>query len=530
MVAARENNGCLEKEVADEEREARVMTAIERTIYRRMKRSYTTKELIEAYTPTDEERRFVNTMTRTTQHQLNLMLWLKLFPCLGYFPALDEIPAPLVTHLRQILDLPAEVVPGYDHDRTLYRHHQLVREYYQIVPYGKDARRVALRTLLHAIRAMDNPADLINAALDELIKQRYELPAFSTLDRLVGRVRTLVYGHLFRLVNSRMTPEIQHRLEQLLEVQAPLARSAFSQLKLVAQSPTLAHLKLWQDRLTWLLELGEMEPLLTDIPPAIVKHFAAEARALDTSELHDYMPAKRLTLVAYLIQQAQMRTRDDLIEMFLKRMATIRVRAKEALQQARDAQLKMTGHLVETLTDLMETAVEDQEQDDATVGKHLREILVKRGGQEHLLQQCQEVAASLSDEHQPLMWRFYKSHRRALFQLARSLPISSTTQDQTLITAWTSFLLKRIVVASFCPTHSISLLLQRFGSVWCASNAKKAPNSPVVIWKCVFLRRLPTNSKREIWLLRDQNNLPIIARSWSPGKPVNPRWRSIVRR
>ena len=35
------------------------MTAIDRTIYRRMKRSYTTKELIEAYTPTEEERRFV---------------------------------------------------------------------------------------------------------------------------------------------------------------------------------------------------------------------------------------------------------------------------------------------------------------------------------------------------------------------------------------------------------------------------------------------------------------------------------------
>jgi hypothetical protein len=34
------------------------MTSIDRTIYRRMKRSYTTKELIEAYIPTEEERRF----------------------------------------------------------------------------------------------------------------------------------------------------------------------------------------------------------------------------------------------------------------------------------------------------------------------------------------------------------------------------------------------------------------------------------------------------------------------------------------
>src|SRR6266705_4498565 len=141
-----------------------VMTSIDRTIYRRMKRSYTTKELIEAYTPTEEERRFVSTMTRTVQNQLNLMLWIKLFPCLGYFPALSEIPAPLVDHIRKALDLAVDVAPLYDLDRTLYRHHQLVREYYQIVPYGKEARRVALRTILRAIRTMDNPADLINAA------------------------------------------------------------------------------------------------------------------------------------------------------------------------------------------------------------------------------------------------------------------------------------------------------------------------------------------------------------------------------
>ena len=341
----------------------------------------------------------------------------------------------LVAHIRKGLDLAADVVPGYDHDRTLYRHHQLVREYYQIVPYGKDARRVALRTLLRAIRTMDNPADLINAVLEELIKQRYELPAFSTLDRLVGRVRALVYGRIYRAVKSRMTPEVQHGLEKLFEVQTSLHRSAFSQLKQVPQSPTLAHLKAWQDRLTWLMELGSMEPLLKDIPPAIVKHFAAEAHALDASELQDYTLAKRLTLVACLIKQTQMSTQDDLIEMFLKRMSTIQVRAKEALQQARDAQQKTTAQLVETLTDLVETAVEDKEQDDATAGKHLREILVKRGGQEHLLEQCQQVAASLSDEYQPLMWQFYKSHRKALFQLVRSLPISSTTQDQSLIKA-----------------------------------------------------------------------------------------------
>ena len=56
------------------------MTSIDRTIYRRVKRSYTTKELIEAYTPTEEERHYVETTARSPQHRLNLMLWIKLFP------------------------------------------------------------------------------------------------------------------------------------------------------------------------------------------------------------------------------------------------------------------------------------------------------------------------------------------------------------------------------------------------------------------------------------------------------------------
>jgi hypothetical protein len=83
--------------------------------------------------------------------------------------------------------LPEELVPAYDNSRTLYRHHQVVREYYQILPYSKDARRAAIRTILRAVRTMYNPADIMNAAIDELVKQRYEMPAFSTLDGCVAR-------------------------------------------------------------------------------------------------------------------------------------------------------------------------------------------------------------------------------------------------------------------------------------------------------------------------------------------------------
>ena len=68
-----------------------------------------------------------------------------------------------------------------------------------------------------------------------------------------------------------------------------------------------------------------------------------------------------------------------------------------------------------------------------------------------MLQQCQEVAASLSDEYHPLMWQFYKSHRRAVFELARSLSIRSTTQDQSLVHALTLILSQENRRSLFLP-------------------------------------------------------------------------------
>jgi hypothetical protein len=41
---------------------------------------------------------------------------------------------------------------------------------------------------------MDHPADLINVALEVLVKERLEIPAFSTLDRIVGHVRAQING------------------------------------------------------------------------------------------------------------------------------------------------------------------------------------------------------------------------------------------------------------------------------------------------------------------------------------------------
>ena len=50
--------------------------------------------------------------------------------------------------------------------------------------------QVAGQAIRAAAQAKDNPADLINVALEELVRARLELPTYGTLDDLAARIRT----------------------------------------------------------------------------------------------------------------------------------------------------------------------------------------------------------------------------------------------------------------------------------------------------------------------------------------------------
>src|SRR5205085_5218955 len=102
-------------------------------------------------------------------------------------------------------------------DRTLYRHQTAVRAYLQVLVFGEVARATVSARVRTAATVLDNPADLINVAIEELVRLRYELPAFSTLDRLVEQVRTEVNQALFTQVAALLTAEDTARMQALLD-------------------------------------------------------------------------------------------------------------------------------------------------------------------------------------------------------------------------------------------------------------------------------------------------------------------------
>ena len=406
------------------------MTAVERTAYPRFKSHLSAQELTHLYTPTLEEVKFVESQTRSKSGALRMMVLLKSFQRLGYFPHSKFVPVSVINHLRSDLKLNSWVsaIPTLP---TRYRYQQAIREYLGVKPYGREAQKLAAGVIATAAEVKDYPADLINVAIEALIKERYELPAFSTLDRLAGNIRSIINTRLVHRVAGGLTLTEQAYLDGLLSPAASDSQATLNLLKSPAKSASLSHLQQLQSKFDRLMSFGDAKRLLSPIAPAKIKAFAQQAKVLDSRELQDVKLSKRRTLLLCLLYQAQVKARYALVETFLKRMQKLHTQAKNRLVELREKHRAQTETLLSVFAEIVRAS--DENQDHAAFGAQVKTLLAAHGGTTAILEQYEEIAAYDGDNHLPLLWRFYIPHRKALFSLVRSLDIRSTTQDQSVM-------------------------------------------------------------------------------------------------
>jgi hypothetical protein len=262
-----------------------------------------------------------------------------------------------------------------------------------VTPFNQKGKNLITQIILESAYRMDNPADLINVAIEELVKEHYELPGFNTLERLVNHLRNEVNQKIFSQVISQLSPEYIERLKDLLENYASVERSPYNDLKKLPKQSTRNHLNDLIVHLIWLETLGEISPYLQGLARTKIKHFTSEAKALSASEMKEMNLPKRLTLLLCLIYSAQVQTRDYLVEMFLKQMKKIHNRGIEELDTLKKKQQEKTERLVSVLTNVLQ--VFQEEATDYNSLENLKEIFEETGGVAQLLTECEEVNASM---------------------------------------------------------------------------------------------------------------------------------------
>ncbi|MGH9152297.1 MAG: Tn3 family transposase [Acidimicrobiales bacterium] len=424
------------------------MASIERTAYPRFRKVVSARELFEAFTPTPEEIAWATEATRTEANLLALVALLKAFQRLGYFPRLPEVPSPVVAHVRRRLGLGDEVLADADSARTLERYRALIREKVGVTYDPEAARKLAEDAITSAAQTKDNPADLINVALEELVKARYELPGYTTLDEMAGRLRAAVNSRFFVAIEARVGPPAKAVLLGMLHVDASTRRSRFDELK-PARRPSLSRLKEHVEHLRALDATGDTAAWLSGVPPAKAAHFAGEARVLDASDLRKVGESKRVALLACLLHQARIRARDELAEMLCRRMAALHKRGREELAAIRERHRAETerlwGVFGQILAGAREATGAGPEDDDGggeltasaleRAGGLMLGPLAAAGGVAKVSAEHAEISAHHGNNYMPLLARHFRSHRSALFDLVEALDLESTSADRSVLAA-----------------------------------------------------------------------------------------------
>ena len=456
------------------------MTSIDRTAYPGFARMVSARELADGFTPAEDEFAWAQEKTTTDQHLLALVVWLKCYQRLRYFPPLDKVPDSVVGHVRGLLGLPEKVAAEVDTSRTAKRHREFVRGRLGVKYESAQVRGIAEAAIRAAAQTKDNPADLINVALEELVRKGRELPGYTTLDKMVAEIRTEVNGKVFTQVASRITSAQRARLAEVLRVDPSNRRSEFDRLKTPAKAATIGKLKLRLAHLAELDALGPTEAWLQGVPPGKISHFAGEAKVTDAADFNKIGEDKRFTLLASLIHVLRTSARDEVTEMFCKRMAVIHKKGRARLEALREEHRVESERLLEVFGEVLAAAreatepdqdipeppagpcagdedgvlgaeaapasddvgeadagdpVDEQEEMARRAGALVLKALAEGSGLEQLSAAHEAVAALHGNNYLPLLEAYYRSHRPVLFTLVDAIELKATSTERAVLDA-----------------------------------------------------------------------------------------------
>jgi len=382
--------------------------------YPRLKHSVSERELQEFYGPSVDELVIASKAARGVEHKICFLILLKTFQRLGYFVQLRDIPKPIVEYISLLFGVHYDAIEweAYDHSGTRRRHIALIREHLNVRPFDQYAQQIAEATARSVAETREDLDDLVNATIEELVRQCYELPGFRTLLDTARRIRAETNRSYYNAVWNALGEQRRQLIDDLLSTDGTSHRSLWQNLKLDPGAPTLKEFHLLIERLKWLKSLRLHEAsLLASIPSIKVRRFAQEAASLNAARMSEMEVEKCSTLVVALVQRQIARCLDDLGEMIIRRMRKTHTRARQALSDYLWQHQPDTDRLIGLLYELLQTWQQTSELQarvsafDQLIGNQIESLMLA----------CQAHAAHSNRNYLPFLWQFYQDHRQILF-------------------------------------------------------------------------------------------------------------------
>lgn len=408
------------------------MTLIHETAYPRLKADPTPHDLQNVYTLTAEEITFIDQIAKRPAARTVAFLYLKLFQRLGYFVKINDIP----TLIRQYIvtqagyQRPPKLEELKQFDKSSSRNKLIadLRRFLNVRPL--DAQGQAWLSNV-AETAADNRhvvADIINVMLEELVHHRYELPAFSTLDRLAVQAREKIHETHYESISNQLDSQVKTLIDSLFKVGAGETSSAWNLLRREPKKPTNKETRYYLQHIRRLQLLVDQLPR-PDIPVPKLKQYRYIARSMDASEMAELKPQKRYALAVIYIRSQFAKTLDDAADLLLRMLNKLDNQARTKLLEYQQDHIQQTDRLVEQLKEMLlayRIDGDDHQRIEAISSSLITDV-------DDLLTICDEHMAYAGRNHLPFLVQPYKALRAQLLNCIEIINPQSTSEDDTLV-------------------------------------------------------------------------------------------------
>lgn len=408
------------------------MVSIQDTVYPYLKNNIDKQVLKEIYTPTKKEMSFVYNNTRKGIIRFCFVVRLKTFQKLGYFVNIEKTPKKIIQHIGKHLGI--DSIPdlsSYDKSRIRINHMDKIRSYLKIKASGKKSNQIMIQTIINAAQSREDLADIINAAIEELIQQRQELPAFSTLLKAAyeGRasVNTAYYTKIYNILNDN----IRKNIDSLFFVDEDDSFSLWQRIKEEPKNVTVTHLREWVKHYEWLSTYSVPSKILTALPEVKINQLASEARSLNSARMMELKDKKRYAIAAVFIAKQMGMVIDSFGEILIKQVAKMHRKSNLALTEFIEQNQERVDVLVDTFHHVLIARKECESSDQ--LDKTIKNIIA--GREDQLIEDCEVHSAHAGKNYYPFLPRFYKNQRPSLFDVLNIVTLEPTTKDNSLVVA-----------------------------------------------------------------------------------------------
>ena len=404
------------------------MTTLHETAYPQLRADPTERELADLYTPTEEEKVLAADVGKRPLLRVAALIHLKVFQRLGYFLPLAEVPQAIREHVTKHAGI-ARTPTAADLKRfeasgsragvfSALRRHLNVRP---LNPAGYAWLDVVADSAAETKHAV---ADIINVMLEELVHHRYELPAFSTLDRMAFRAREKSNNGYFSAIAGQLTAPAKALIDGLLKPSTTEPVSPWQMLKREPKRPTNKETRTYIQHIRRLQHLVEQLPK-PDVPVPKLKQFRLLARALNATEMAELKPQKRYALAVIFIRAQHAQSLDDAADLFIRLMQNLENNARQKLLLFQQERVHKTDMLVGQLRDIL-SAYRLEGSDEQRV-QAIGTTLVAEV--DELLSECEQHLAYAGRNHLPFLLQPYKMVRAQLLNCIDIASPKASSED-----------------------------------------------------------------------------------------------------